>query len=174
MKYIKLFENFINKQDEQVSYEFVENVAKETIFDGNRERKILYVYETINNILERFKKNNTVNRILKLNNITELDKNNLGKHYTLDTSHEEYFLYDIGILDYEDTLEEAKNICDKLYNITVKINITDISIDETIYHLLKYPTEDEITLKDSAKPEIINIVKYDYVEKDLIGIHKYN
>lgn len=163
MKYLKVFEEYkgvVTRND-------IEFIATNTPVYGNFHRAIDFVYEKINDLINRTSPKITLYRILHLDNKTDLDRDNLGIHYSLDDSYDEYFLYDIGILDYNDTEDELENKLENLYKVKVQVHKDDISIIDTVKHLLAYPHEDEITLKEESQPIILSIEKREYDESEL-------
>ena len=153
-----LFENSSNIRNEKVSLETVSNLAGRFY----NERQIKFVHEKINDLLNTKTGKIILYRILMLENPSDLDTSNLGNHYTMHTYHDERFLYDIGIMGYEDTKEELIEKYEKLYLIELESPISEISIDENILNLLEYPDEDEITLKDNPNVKIISVDNYQH------------
>lgn len=92
-------------------------------------------------------------RIVALYDIKDLDESDLGIHYTLEydpNNLQDYVFYEyIGLSDIDEDQD--------LYLIEVKVNKNDIDLEGTIINRLSFPREEEITLKNKANPEIINI-----------------
>jgi hypothetical protein len=93
-------------------------------------------------------------RLVYLNSIDDLNRNEPGTHYVLNKQKLIREHYDKMLYDYSQ-FENSKP-----FIISVLASKNKIDFDETINHNLAYPHESEITLKEKGKGvNIINIEK---------------
>jgi len=89
----------------------------------------------------------SLNRVVFLNDISELNKDNLGIYWTF------YEINDYLIGNLLDTMEYDEDPDGKkVFAITASFKISDINIEETILNRSVYPDETEITIRENAKP----------------------
>lgn len=111
------------------------------------------VYEKLNSDYPNGYKNIpstiTLYRYIGLENINDLNKNEVGVHFT----------NNIKYID-DDFIESIRASRNNGYILEITTSSENINIYETIMHNLEYPNENEITLNKNSKLEIVNIQKY--------------
>lgn len=130
-----VFNHFMNKN---LNYELQENLENS-------------YYE-----LKGLIKNNTIKayRLLNVDDITDIDKNNLGKHFTTDKENttSDDFLEKIGVIDFEGNYDY-----EKFFVVEVETNINNIDWYKTFDNRINYYGEDEINFISDKDLKIINI-----------------
>ena len=129
------FNHFINKN---LNYELQENLEDS--------------YYELKNLI----KNNTIKayRLLNVDDINNIDKNNLGKHFTTDKENttSEDFLEKIGVIDSDGYYDY-----EKFFVVEVETNINNIDWYKTFNNRINYYGEDEINFINDKELKIINI-----------------
>lgn len=146
--------NNITKEDiEQLIDEY--GHSAQSTFDEKEDSETL-----INMILDIKKMENpiTLYRVLELEKSSDLDVNNIGKHFVL---------YKWMV---DDELINSASI-DKnefpMYVVSVKTKKENIDLKNTIKTNLEWNTENEITLKNDSDIEVINIQPYEEFDNTL-------
>ena len=87
-------------------------------------------------------------------NLNDIDKNNLGKHFTTDKENttSDDFLEKIGVIDFQGNYEY-----EKFFIITVETNVNNIDWYKTFDNRINYYGEDEINFISDKNLKIINI-----------------
>lgn len=129
------FQYFMNKN---LNYELQENLEN--------------AYDELKDLI----KNNTIKayRLLNVDNITEIDKNKLGKHFTTnkDNMTSEDFQEKIGIINWQGETEY-----NKFFVVTIETNINNVDWYKTFDNRINYYGEDEINFIDNNQLKIINV-----------------
>jgi len=130
-----VFNYFMNKN---LNYELQENL------------------ENSYNELKDLIKNNTIKayRLLNVDDINDIDKNNLGKHFTTDKENTTStdFLEKIGVIDFEGNYDY-----EKFFVVEVETNINNVDWYQTFDNRINYYGEDEINFINDKDLKIINI-----------------
>ena len=130
-----VFNHFMNKN---LNYELQENLENS--------------YDELKNLI----RNNIIKayRLLNVDNINDIDKNNLGKHFTTDKENttSDDFLEKIGVIDFQGNYEY-----EKFFIITVETNVNNIDWYKTFDNRINYYGEDEINFISDKVLKIINI-----------------
>lgn len=133
------FNHFLNKN---LNYELQENLEDS--------------YYELKNLI----KNNTIKayRLLNVDDINDIDKNNLGKHFTTDKENttSDDFLEKIGVIDFDGYYNY-----EKFFVVEVETNINNINWYETFNNRINYYGEDEINFINDKELKIINIEEID-------------
>lgn len=144
MKYITLYENF--KEDFSIDYDAMVEVCVNVF--GDKETGKYEADWYIDTLEDLYSKGGKVYRMLFLENINDLDKDNLGVSWTLD---EGCFSRIYGNIVGEHNDEEA-------YIITALVPPKFVNISQSIECFMELPQESEVNLKDN--PTNIKIEKY--------------
>jgi len=173
MKYIKEFNNYnrMNENSSEIFYKKVENDLHEILdfiqkYYSNLNYNDLIITLTkecdqIYNFIETDFPRGLQNipdpvklyRILKVNNIKDIRKGNLGKHYIGDINIiNDEFLTSIGISTYDYHI---------LYIVEITTPLLNIDVYRTIYSKFEFPKEYEYTINDVKNIEIVNITKFE-------------
>lgn len=130
-----VFNHFMNKN---LNYELQENLENS--------------YYELKNLI----RNNTIKayRLLNVDNINDVDKNNLGKHFTTDKENttSDDFLEKIGVIDFEGNYDY-----EKFFVVEVETNIKNVDWYKTFDNRINYYGEDEINFINDKDLKIINI-----------------
>jgi len=178
MKYIREFNNY-NRMNENSSGEFQEELGKALVYmkkyfddvDNNSHLYNLGEDEIYNYKLQKKSYYNFIEtdfprglqnipdpvklyRILKVNNIKDIRKDNLGKHYVGDPN----LFYDDGFLD---SIGILKNFKEYFYVIEINTPLININIRDSIFSKYNFPDEYEYIIKDSTNIEIVDITKFE-------------
>ena len=134
-----VFNYFMNKN---LNYELQENLENS--------------YDELKNLI----RNNTIKayRLLNVDDINDIDKNNLGKHFTTDKENttSDDFLEKIGVIDFEGNYNYKK-----FFVVEVETNINNIDWYKTFNNRINYYGEDEINFINDKELKIINIEEID-------------
>lgn len=114
--------------------------------------------------LGNFPSEPTIYRLIRLQDISRLNKNNLGLHwFSNPTQFTKEAFYDM--LDY---LKELKTVEGEIYLIQGKTNEDNVDIPRTLWQRSTQYNENEIFLKDGSKVKLVSIKKlksrYKYTE----------
>jgi len=130
-----VFNYFMNKN---INYELQENLE--------------ISYEELKDLI----KNNTIKayRLLNVDDINDIDKNILGKHFTTDKENtiSDDFLEKIGVIDFEGNYNY-----EKFFVVEVETNINNVDWYKTFDNRINYYGEDEINFISDKDLKIINI-----------------
>lgn len=115
--------------------------------------------ENLENSYDELKKltvNNTIKayRLLNVDDINDIDKNNLGKHFTTDKQNvtSDDFLEKIGVIDFQGNYNY-----EKFFVVEVETNINNVDWYKTFDNRINYYGEDEINFINDKDLKIINI-----------------
>lgn len=124
-------------------------VALDSGFDDEYSAQVQI--DHIQDMLDDLPEEVTLYRVVFLDSISELNKLKPGAHYVLNKESLLNNHYLMGIASSHSTKE-------KPYLITVKVNRDKIDIPTTIDNNLRYPNEEEISLKNKGSgAKIVNI-----------------
>ena len=136
---IKSFYNYINENKHYSS--LVDNYGDEI--------RAKEEFDYYNNILNDYQKNGcTLYRIIFLKDISDLDRNNIGKHWTIEKDNISGFYHNI-------TVDDDNMIP---YLITAKFNPNSIDIETSWSNFSQLPDELEIYTK--KEPKSYKVEKY--------------
>ena len=154
MKYLKTF--LENKSEDNYLKSWAYEYAKNNHEGLNSYEDAVYELDYFfDNEYPKMKGYFKLYRVLQLDDINNLNKEELGDHYLhpdyITRLYEKPWYESIGIEfnDYED-----------IYLVEVMTKWEDVNWEQTIHHRLNFPREFEITLNESPK-EITNIKKID-------------
>ena len=164
LQYLHTFESFndsvyLNAQNREISFPVSDDIMNE-LLDTDWDRSFGTEEEAKNHInyfleyeFPELPDNVLLYRVLKLENVTDFDKENIGTCFTLNKElvYDEYFLDSIGVNEFDGDL----------YVLTVEVKKSDISVFFTIQQQLLNKDEEEISVKKSANIKIIEIEKID-------------
>lgn len=112
--------------------------------------------DEINNLYQRINKQEKIflERFLLLDNLKQLNKKKIGKHFVEDINDIDF--YNLMDVEYVDEEYQDKNI------FVIKIETSPESIDwiQTLIQRVWYPHENEITLKDNYKFNILSVGEF--------------
>ena len=133
------FNHFMNKN---LNYELQENLENS--------------YDELKNLI----RNNTIKayRLLNVDDINDIDKNNLGKHFTTDkeNTRSDDFLEKISVIDFDGNYDY-----EKFFVVEVETNINNVDWYKTFDNRINYYGEDEINFINDKELKIINIEEID-------------
>ena len=119
--------------------------------------------ENLENSYDELKKltiNNTIKvyRLINVDDINDIDKNNLGKHFTTDKQNttSDDFLEKIGVIDFQGNYNY-----EKFFVVEVETNINNVDWYKTFDNRINYYGEDEINFINDKELKIINIEEID-------------
>jgi hypothetical protein len=121
--------------------------------DINEEEALTHILELIDT-LKNLPNTITLYRVISANSIDEINKEDLGKHYILDK-----WMVDGDLLNSAGI--NADDIHDNVYVFTIETDKSNIDIKYTIITNYAYQTENEISLINNSK---INIIKIDNID----------
>ncbi len=105
-------------------------------------------------VIDKLPTNVTLYRILQVDKRSDINKKNLGKHFTDNKDNfDDGFLQSLGFSRSE--IQEKK-----FYIVTILINKNQIDFANTVATRLTHPYEDEYTLKDNAAYKIIEVEQF--------------
>lgn len=118
---------------------------------GYEEDMYEMILKDIVNMLSSLPKKIKLYRILFLNNINDFDEDAIGSHYSLNKNN---------LIQSMSSVLSQGAIGDKMFLVTVMVDKDMIDIDETISNNIRYPHEEEITLKNKGRGiQVLNIVE---------------
>ena len=105
-------------------------------------------------VMDKLPKNMTLYRILQVGKRSDINKKNLGKHFTDNKDNfDDGFLQSLGFSGSE--IQEKK-----FYIVTILIDKSQIDFENTVATRLTHPYEDEYTLKENAAYKIIEVKQF--------------
>ena len=119
--------------------------------------------ENLENSYDELKKLTIINtikvyRLINVDDINDIDKNNLGKHFTTDKQNttSDDFLEKIGVIDFQGNYNY-----EKFFVVEVETNINNVDWYKTFDNRINYYGEDEINFINDKELKIINIEEID-------------
>ena len=152
MKLRKLIREYLNENSNTNNMDVVFNHFMNKNLNYELQENLENSYDELKNLI----RNNIIKayRLLNVDNINDIDKNNLGKHFTTDKENttSDDFLEKIGVIDFQGNYEY-----EKFFIITVETNVNNIDWYKTFDNRINYYGEDEINFISDKNLKIINI-----------------
>ncbi|MCK9415835.1 hypothetical protein M0Q97_04175 [Candidatus Dojkabacteria bacterium] len=152
-------ENFLN-ENKNNNIDDVYSYFKNKDLDYELQENLENAYEELKTLI----KNNTIKayRLLNIDDINKIDKNNLGKHFTIDKENTASydFLEKIGVIDYQGNYDY-----EKFFVIEIETNISNIDWYQTFDNRINYYGENEINFINNTELKIINIEEVEIVNQ---------
>lgn len=150
---------YLNENQNINNIDTVFNHFMNNILNSGNIHLMIELQENLENSYDELKnliRNNSIiaYRLLNVDDINDIDKNNLGKHFTTDKENttSDDFLEKIGVIDYQGNYEY-----EKFFIITVETNVSNIDWYQTFDNRINYYGEDEINFISDKYLKIINI-----------------